>query len=179
MNINTNHRILFLVCAILIAIPAFAENEWFGNWQSELMTENNETMILEYDFKNGSELTMSFITDNQTPNIGRFVSRITIDGSYNKIGPLFFVSLDNETIEIEILKLLSTGRHISESEMKQTIRKNAEPLLSGFDDVRMIYVTHENPDEISFIFGDEGNVMEMEFHRPSECVEKLLNITDD
>lgn len=178
-NIKTYHRIISLFFALLIVIPAFAENEWFGHWQSEPMTEDNETFILEYDFKDDSKLSMSFITDNQIYNVGRCVSRITIDGSYNKIGPMFFVSLENETIEIEILKLQTTGRHISESEMKQTIRKNAEPLFSGFDDVGMIYVTHEKPDEISFIYGDEGNAMEMEFHRPNESIEELLNITDE
>lgn len=178
-NLKTYRYILSLFCAVLIGIPAFAENEWLGNWQSEPMIEDNEKMILEYNFKDDSNLTMSFITDNHAPNIGRCVSRITVDGSYNKIGPMFFVSLENETIEIEILKLLTTGRHISESEMKQIIRKNAETLFSGFDDVRMIYVTHENSDEISFVFGDEGNSMEMEFHRPSESIQELLNITDD
>lgn len=165
--------------ALIIAMPVFAENEWYGKWQSDPMTFDNETVVMEYDFKNDSELTMSFITDNKMSNVGRCVSRISLDGSYNSVGPIFFVSLDSETLRIEIIKLKTAGNSISESAIRQEIRKNAVPLCSGYDNVGMIYVTHEDSEDISFIYGDENNAMEIEFHRPQKSIEELLNISED
>lgn len=171
-------RIITSICFLIISIPLCADNAWIGRWQAEPIIEDNEICILEYDFKNDSILTMSFITDNQIPNVGRCVSKITIDGTYFNLGQFFFVSLDQNTLNVEILKFYSKDSAITEKSAKQSIRENAEPLFSGYDNVMMIYITHENPDEISFIVGDENNAMELKLHRQRVSIEDILKIQE-
>lgn len=172
-------RLVAFFYALIFTIPVFAENEWYGRWQSDPMTFDNETMVIEYDFKNDSELTMSFVTDNRIPKVGRCVSRISLDGSYSKVGPIFIVNIDQETLNIEVIEFQTVGKSISEYEIRQELRKNIASMLPGFDNVSMIYVTHEDSEDISFIYGDEKDAMEIEFHKPQKSIEEIFNITKD
>ncbi len=134
---------------------------------------------MEYYFQNDSVMSMSFVTDNQIAGVGRCVTNISMDGRYNKIDPIFFVSLNQESLKVSLLKFVTYGKNPSVSE-RQIIIKHIEntvkPMFANFEDVMMIYVTHNSPDTISFILGDESNAIDMEYHRPTMNIEQLLGL---
>ena len=172
-------RIVVLLYTLVISITLYASNDWLGRWQTDPISVDNETLVMEYDFKNDTSLSMCFFTDNWIPTVGRCVSKVTIDGIYQSVGPIFFVSLDDKSLNVEILKLYTKDSGIKEKYIEKYIRENAEPLFSGYDNVRMIFVTHENTDEISFIYGDVGNAMNMDFHRPNQSIEQIFKIAEE
>lgn len=81
--------VILLSLFVISSINLFAQSEWLGKWQTDPMTEGTEKVIMEYYFQNDSIMSMTFFTDNQIPGVGRCVSRVSMDGSYKKIGPLF------------------------------------------------------------------------------------------
>lgn len=52
-------------------------------------------------------------------------------------------------------------------------------MFANFEDVRMIYVTHDSPDTISFILGDESNAIDLEFHRSTMTIEQLFDLDEE
>ena len=145
------------------------------------MTEETEKVIMEYYFQNDSIMSMTFFTDNQISRVGRCVSSVSMDGSYNKIGPLFFVSLNQGSLKVSLLKFDTYGRNSSGSERQivKQIENTVKPMFANFEDVRMIYVTHDSPDTISFILGDESNAIDLEFHRPTMTIEQLFGLYEE
>ena len=145
------------------------------------MTEGTEKVIMEYYFQNDSIMSMTFFTDNQISRVGRCVSSVSMDGSYNKIGPLFFVSLNQGSLKVSLLKFDTYGRNSSGSERQivKQIENTVKPMFANFEDVRMIYVTHDSPDTISFILGDESNAIDLEFHRPTMTIEQLFGLDEE
>lgn len=49
--------------------------------------------------------------------------------------------------------------------MNKQILTNAKNTFAGYDGGAMIYVTHDDPNVMSFIFGDETNAMDLKFKR--------------
>ena len=176
-------RILAILLSLFVisSINLFAQSEWLGKWQTDPMAEGTEKVIMEYYFQNDSIMSMTFFTDNQISGVGRCVSRVSMDGNYNKIGPLFLVSLDQRSLNVSLLKYDTYGRNSSGSEKQiiKQIENTVKPMFANFEDVRMIYVTHDNPDTISFILGDESNAIDMEFHKPTVTIEQLFGLDEE
>lgn len=166
----------FLLC--FITNNVYARSEWLGKWQSEPIKEGTETAILEYHFKNDSVMSMSFVTDNHIVGVGRCVSKCSIKGTYSKYGPFFEVSLDPNTLNVSLLNFVAISTSATKNQILSQLRTMAKTMFDGYDNVRMIYVTHDSPDIISFIYGDESNAMEMEFHRSNKPLEQLLDIKE-
>lgn len=173
--------ILFLSIFVFSSLKLYAQSEWFGEWQTDPIEEGTEKIIMEYYFKNDSIMSMSFVTDNQIAGVGRCISNISVDGRYNKIGPLFFISLNQESLKVTLLKFVAYEKNASiiEEEIIKQIKNKAKPMFDNFEDVRMIYVTHDSPDTISFVLGDESNATEMEYHRPTMTIEQLLGLDEE
>lgn len=173
--------VILLSLYVISSINLFAQSEWIGKWQTHPMTEGTEKVIMEYYFQNDSIMSMTFFTDNQIPGVGRCVSRVSMDGSYSKIGPLFFVSLNQRSLNVSLSKFVTYGKNssVSERQIIKQIENSVKPMFAGFEDVMMTYVTHNSPDTISFILGDEINAIDMEFHKPTMTIEQLLGIDKD
>lgn len=126
-------------------------------------------------------MSMTFFTENLIAGMGRCVSRVSMDGSYNKIGPLFFVSMIQRSLNVSLLKYDTHGRNssVSEKQIVKQIEDTIKPLFTNFEDVMMIYVTHESPDTISFILGDDSNTLDLEFHRPTITIEQLFGLDEE
>ena len=173
--------VILISLFVISSINLFAQSEWLGKWQIDPIAVGNEKVIMEYYFQNDSIMSMTFFTDNQISGVGRCVSRVSMDGSYNKIGPLFFVSLNQRSLNVSILKYDTYGRNSSGSEKQiiKQIENMVKPMFANFEDVRMIYVTHDSPDTISFILGDESNAIDMEFHKPTLTIEQLFGLDEE
>lgn len=78
------------------------------------------------------------------------------------------------TIKVDVIKFESPNRFMTQGEIITILKSNAKVLFEWFDNFRMIYVTHESPDIISFIYGDENSAMEMEYHRSNKPVEEIF-----
>lgn len=169
---------ILLYLLLILSNGIYAQSEWIGKWQTDPMVEGTEKVIMEYYFKNDSIMSMTFFTDNQISGVGRCVSRVSMDGNYNKIGPLFFVSLNQRSLNVSLLKFVTYGKNssVSERQIIKQIENTVKPMFAGFEDVRMIYVTHDSPDTISFILGDESNAIDMEFHKPTMTIEQLFGL---
>lgn len=169
---------ILLYLLLIFSNGIYAQSEWIGKWQTAPMVEGTEKVIMEYYFKNDSIMSMTFFTDNQIAGVGRCVSSVSMDGNYNKIGPLFFVSLNQRSLNVSLLKFVTYGKNssVSERQIIKQIENTVKPMFAGFEDVRMIYVTHDTPDTISFILGDESNAIDMEFHRPTMTIEQLFGL---
>ena len=102
--------------SFFMSINLHAQSDWFGKWQTDQMVEGTEKAIIEYYFKNDSVMSMSFVTDNQIAGVGRCVSNVSMDGKYDKIGPLFFVSLNQRSLKVSLLKFVTYGKNTSVSE---------------------------------------------------------------
>lgn len=172
-----SHIIIF-VSLFFLSWNVYAESEWMGRWQTDPIIEGTEKVIMEYDFKSDSIMSMSFFTDNQIAGVGRCVSEVSMNGRYKKIGPIFIVSLSQGTLKVKLLKFVAYGRNSSayEGKIVKQIENTVKPLFAGFENVSMIYVTHDNPDVISFIIGDTSNAMDMKFHRPTETINQLFGL---
>ena len=153
-----------------------AQSAWLGKWITDPMEEGTEKMIMEFDFKNDTEMSVAFYTDNKKSGLGRCVSKVSANGTYTAIGPLFFMSIDSKSVNVEILKLTLDNSHIkvTKSAIAQQIKATASILFANFEDVEMVYVTHDDPNVISFIIGDEQHAEDMEFHRPEKPIEQIL-----
>lgn len=176
-------RILAILLSLFVisSIDLFAQSEWLGKWQTDPMSEGTEKVIMEYYFQNDSIMSMTFFTDNLISGVGRCVSRVSMDGSYYRIGPLFFVSLNPRSLNVSLLKYDTYGRNssVSERQIIKQIENTVKPMFAGFEDVRMIYVTHDSPDTISFILGDENNAIDMELHKPTMTIEQLFGLNKE
>ena len=135
---------------------------------------------MEYCFKNDSLMSMTFFTDKQTPKVGRCISEISVDGKYNKFGPLFLVSLNQSSLNVKLIKfaLCRNNSFVSESQIICQIQNSAKLLIANFTEMQMIYVLHDNPDIISFVYGDENNAIDVEFHRPTKPIEQIFGLDD-
>lgn len=173
--------VIFISLFVISSINLFAQSEWLGKWQTAAMTEETEKVILEYFFQNDSVMSMTFFTDNQIAGVGRCVSSVSVDGRYDKIGPLFSVSLNPKSLSVNLLKFVKYDKNspVSERQIVKLIGNTAKPMYANFEDVRMIYVTHDSPDTISFILGDENNAMDLELHRPTITIEMLLGLDEE
>lgn len=170
--------LILLSLLFFININLHAQSEWLGKWQTDPIAEGTEKVVLEYYFKNDSIMSMTFFTDNQIPGEGRCVSEVSMDGRYDKIGPLFFFSLNQGSLNVSLLRFVAYGKNssVSERQIIKQIENTVKPLFANFEDVMMVYVTHESPDTISFILGDENNAIDMEFHRPTMTIEQLFGL---
>lgn len=166
---------------VFSSLHLFAQSKWLGKWQTDLIAEGTEKVVMEYYFKNDSVMSMNFITDNQIAGVGRCISNVSIDGRYDKIGPMFFISLNQESLKVNLLKFVTYGKDtsVSEEQIVEQIENTAKPMFASFEDVRMVYVTHDSPDTISFILGDESNATEIEYHRPTKKIEQLFDAPSD
>lgn len=170
--------IIILSLFVISSLDLFAQSEWFGKWQTDPMVEGTERYIMEYYFKNDSTMSMGFVTDNQINGEGRCVWNVSVDGIYDKNGPLFYISLDQESLKVSLLKFVTYGidASVAEGQIIKQIENKVKPLFANFEDVRMIYITHDSPDTISFILGDEGNAIDMKFHRPTMTIEQQFGL---
>lgn len=162
-----------LICIVfLFTILSFslsAQNAWFGEWQSEPLVEGTEKVIIEFNFSNDTTMMMSLITYNNVVGAGSCISRMSISGTYEKYGPLFDVNLDQESIDVSVLKYLThQGKRLYKGLFLHEIQSRAESIFSNIDEILMVLVTHENHDEISFVIGNENQAAEINFHRPIE-----------
>ena len=85
---------LLLVVLITVTSNAFAQQNFIGKWQSKEIKEDTETLVMEYIFKDSTRMEMAFITDNQIPNVGRCISRISVQGTYQVVGPILFTKIE-------------------------------------------------------------------------------------
>ena len=172
--------IILLSLFVISSQNLSAQSEWFGKWQTSPIAEGTEKFIMEYYFKNDSVMSMSFVTDNKIAGVGRCVSHVSMDGTYDKSGPLFFVSLNQRSLKVSLLKLVTYGKNssVSEGQIIKQIENTVKPMFVNFKDVRMIYVKHNSHDTISFIIGDVGNAIDVEFHRPRKDIEQLFGLDE-
>lgn len=169
------HIIVVILIIFVIPISLFAEDEWVGKWKSDPIQVDTETMTMFFEFNDSTSMVMGFETDNTIPNVGQCVSYISVNGTYDKIGPIFITHIDEQSLNAEIKKLdldkaftkIATSEWGEElkKKMKKQILINAKSTFAGYDGGTMIYVTHEDPNEISFIFGNESNAMDLKFTR--------------
>lgn len=170
--------VIFLSIFVFSSFKLYAQSEWLGKWQTDPIVEGVEKIIMEYYFKNDSAMSMSFVTDKQISGVGRCISRVSIDGKYDKTGPLFFICLNQNTIKVSLLRFVTYAKNasVSKKQIIKQIENTAKPMFANFENVRMIYVTHESPDTISFVFGDENNAIDMEYHRPTKTIEQVFDV---
>lgn len=169
-------RLLVVIVAIIAPLSLSAEdNKWIGKWKSDPIQVDTETMIMVLEFNDSTNMVMGFETDNKIPNVGQCISYISVNGTYDKIGPIFITHINEQSLTAEIKKLDFDKAFTTKAkagwidELKRTMKKqiltNAKSTFSGYDGGTMIYVTHDDPDEMSFIFGDETNAMDLKFTR--------------
>ena len=167
---------ILTIMFIMSSLSLCAQSHLIGTWQSKEMKEGTETVIMELTFKDSTNLEMAFVTDNKIPNVGRCLSKISVLGTYNFIGPMFFSEIKKETLNVKIVKMELYGELAKKASqdmksklkgyLKKEIERSAVPLFSAYDGGSMIYVTHEGTDDvISFIMGDENNAVDMDFTR--------------
>ena len=166
---------LVLLCMIM-STSLFAQRSMTGKWQSESFNADTESLKIELQFYDSNNVEMAFITDNQIPDVGRCVSRISIKGTYMFIGPLFYTEFDNSTLDVNINKLELAGdlaKTISE-DMIPTLKEyfqhhmeqTATALFKDYDGGTMVYVEHDDSNnECSFIISDDEDAIELEFKR--------------
>ena len=183
--LNVHHMkrnfLIFLSLFVFSNFNLYAQSEWIGKWQTEPIAEGTEKAIMEYFFKNDSLMTLTFYSDNQISGVGRCVSEISMDGRYSKIGPLFIYSLNQESLNANLLKYETNGSNLpsSEKQIIKLIKNMVKPMFADLENVAMLYVTHDSPDTISFIVGDENNAKELEFHRPMMTIEQLFGLDEE
>lgn len=175
LKIALLHKIMIVLIAIIIPITLYAEDKWIGKWKSDPIQVDTETMTMVLEFNDSTNLTMGFETDNKIPNVGQCISYISVNGTYDKIGPIFITHIDEPSLNAEIKKLDFDKAFTDKAksgwieELKKSMRKqiltNAKGTFAGYDGGTMIYVTHDDPNVISFIFGDETNAMDLKFTR--------------
>lgn len=171
-----NRIVVIFTLLITLSSPLIAQTDLIGSWKSKSMKEGTETVFMELTFKDSVNMQMAFVTDNNIPNVGRCLSRISVYGTYNFVGPIFLTEINKKTLNVKIIKLELAGDMAKKTpanmipmlktQLKQQISQSAISLFSNYDVGSMIYVTHEGTnDVISFIMGDETNAVDMEFTR--------------
>lgn len=170
--------VIFLSMFVFSSFKLYAQSEWLGKWQTDPIVEGVEKIIMEYYFKNDSAMSMSFVTDKQISGVGRCISRVSIDGKYDKIGSLFFICLNQNTIKVSLLRFVTYAKNasVSKKQIIKHIENTVKPMFANFKDVRLIYVAHDSPDTISFVLGDESNAIDMEYHRPTKTIEQVFDV---
>ena len=157
---------ILTIMFIMPSLSLCAQSHLIGTWQSKEMKEGTETVIMELTFKDSTNLEMAFVTDNKIPNVGRCLSKISVLGTYNFIGPMFFSEIKKELYGELAKKASQDMKSKLKGYLKKEIERSAVSLFSAYDGGSMIYVTHEGTDDvISFIMGDENNAVDMEFTR--------------
>lgn len=167
---------LFIVLFLAVSPAVFAQKDLIGKWQSNSISVGTESMKMELMFKDSVHMEMAFITDNRIPNVGRCLSRMSIQATYQFVGPYFLTEIEHSTLATKILNL-----ELSDEMKKKTppsmipslkaslnkqMKQTAVALFAGYDGGSMIYVSHKDTDDVfSFIIGDENNAMDMEFTR--------------
>lgn len=177
MQTKNSYWLSVLMTLIAIGSPLImsAENEWIGKWKSDPIKIDTESMIMYLEFNDSGHMTWGFETDNRVPDIGQCVSYISFSGTYEKYGPMFIIQPDQETIKIEIKKLDinksladklgPSSTEILKKSVEKQVSASAKSVFSIYNVGSLIYVTHDDPDETSFIIGDETNAMEINFTR--------------
>lgn len=168
-------RLTIALIAFIVPVTIYAEDGWIGEWKSEPIKVDTETLTMILEFNDSTDLLMGFETDNRIPDIGQCVSYISVNCTYDKYGPVFITHVDEKSLHVEIKKLefdetFTDKMNVEQvAELKNSFKKqiltNAERTFAGYDGGMMIYVTHDDPDVMSFIFGDETNCMELKFTR--------------
>lgn len=170
-------RVMVIVpLLIMFCFPLVAQTDLIGAWKSKSIKEGTETVYMELTFRDSVNMQMAFVTDNRIPNVGRCLSRISVQGTYKLVGPIFLTEIIKKSLNIRILKLELAGDMAKNTptsmipklkeQLKQQISQSAMSLFSNYDGGSMIYVTHKDKnDVISFIMGDETNAIDMEFSR--------------
>lgn len=176
-NIKTNYeQALFLFIFLIIPTLSLAQPNFVGKWKSEEMKEGTEKVIIEFIFKDTTNMEMAFITDNAIPDVGRCVSRISVQGTYSVIGPLMFTEILKNTMIVDIKDFELIGEKAKKTPqsmiptlktyIKKQLEQSAMYLFAAYDGGSMIYATHEGTkDVISFIIGDEENAIDLKFTR--------------
>ncbi|MDE7135948.1 MAG: hypothetical protein K2N91_04900 [Muribaculaceae bacterium] len=166
---DTFWRFFIILIAVAIPFAIQAEDKWIGKWRAEPFKVDTESMTMILEFSDSTNMVMGFETDNRIPGVGECLSYISVKGTYNKIGPIFMMDLDEATLDAEIKKLVLKNKSVTPDKLKRSMQKmllaNAKSVFSGYDGGMMIYVTVDDPDKMSFIIGDETNAMEMNFTR--------------
>lgn len=168
-------KFLIILVTVVITITLHAEDAWIGKWKSDPIQVDTETMTMIFEFKDSTNMVMGFETDNIINNVGQCISDISVNGTYEKIGPIFITHIDEKSLKAEIKRLhfdkafkeKAGAAWIDEfkKSMKTQILTNAENTFTGYDGGTMIYVTHDDPNVFSFIFGYETNAMDLKFTR--------------
>lgn len=151
-----------------------AQDNFVGTWQSNSTEFGNESVTMEFVIKDSVNMEMAFITDRRVPNTGRCVSRVSVEGTYRFQGVFFFTKLNNKTLSVNILnleldkefekKVPADKKPMLKDILKTEIKKNASLLFTDYDDASMIYIKHENRDDmITFVLGDEKDHIDLEF----------------
>lgn len=171
-------KFLIIFIAVVIPIALYAEDKWIGKWKSDPIVVDTETLTMIFEFKDSTNLTMGFETDNRIPNVGQCISYISVNGTYDKIGPIFITHIFEQSLKAEIKKLdlektlTDKAKSAWVEELKKRMNKqiltNAKNTFAGYDGGTMIYVTHDDPNVMSFIFGDEANAMDLKFKRMNQ-----------
>lgn len=168
---------LFLtIAAMMFLVSASAQSNLTGRWQSQKITEDTEQLAVEFFFKDSVNMEMSFVTENRMPNIGFCLSRVTVQGTYCFVGPLFFPTVDNNTVSVKIEKLeldealtnktTPTMRKDFEKMLEKQMLETAVPLFENLDGSYLLYVSHEGTeDSFTFILGDENDAIELVMDR--------------
>lgn len=172
-NILCEMMIAFI--AIIIPCSLYAQDKWIGKWKSEPIQVDTETMTMSLEFNDSTNMIMGFETDNTIPKVGQCFSYISVSGTYDQIGPIFITHIDEQSLKVEIKKLDfdKTFKELAKpgevDELKKSMKKqfliNAKRTFAGYDGGTMIYVTHDDPTEMSFIIGDELNAIDLKFIR--------------
>lgn len=175
---DTFGKFLIIFIAVVIPIALYAEDKWIGKWMSDPIKVDTETLTMIFEFKDSTNMTMGFETDNIIPNVGQCISYISVNGTYDKIGPIFITHIFEQSLKAEIKKLdlektfTDKAKSAWVEELKKTMNKqiltNAKNTFAGYDGGTMIYVTHDDPNVMSFIFGDEANAMDLKFKRMNQ-----------
>lgn len=163
---------------ILLATPAslLAQTQFVGKWHSEEIIEDTEHVIIEFLFKDSTNMEMAFITNNSIPDIGHCISRISVQGTYEVFGPLMFLEIENNTLLVEIQEFTLSGEMAKKvpqsmittlkAQTQKQLEQSAESFFLPFDGCSMIYATHEGTEDvISFIIGDQNNAIDLVFTR--------------
>lgn len=63
-------------------------------------------MVLE--FNDLTNMTMGFETDNKIPTVGQCISYISVNGTYDKIGPILITHIDEQSLNAKSRNLILT-----------------------------------------------------------------------
>lgn len=102
---DTLWKFLIIFIAVVIPIALYAEDKWIGKWKSDPIEVDTETLTMIFEFKDSTNMTMGFETDNKIPNVGQCISYISVNGTYDKIGPIFITHIFEQSLKAEIKKL--------------------------------------------------------------------------